>query len=104
MPMNPKLTKRNAAALTKYSDLAGQTPEKFLNGFLNYFLADAWADSRDNGNAEEYLGRFTFKDRAVAERLAAWMQHRFDKSGLGSEAKFGIEVIESPEGMFRVVD
>jgi hypothetical protein len=73
------------------------------NGFLKYFLTDAWADEHDNGNAEDYLGQFTFKTGALAERLAAWMGHRFDKNGFGPEAKFEIEIIEAPKGKFRVV-
>jgi hypothetical protein len=27
-------------AITKYTDLVGLTPEKFLNGFLKYFPVD----------------------------------------------------------------
>jgi len=66
-----KLTKRNAAAIDQYAALVGLTPQKFLNRFLEDFLTDFWDDDKDNGNAEEYLGRFTFKDRETAERLAA---------------------------------
>jgi hypothetical protein len=43
------------------------------------------------------------KDRATAERLAAWMQGRFEKLEFGPEVKFEMEVIESPRGKFRVV-
>jgi hypothetical protein len=69
----PKLTKHNAATVTRYAALVGLTPEKFLNRFLEDFPTDFWDDDKDNGNAAEYLGRFTFKDRGTAERLAAWM-------------------------------
>ncbi len=34
-----KVTKRNAAAIAKYATLVGLTPEKFLNGFLKFFLS-----------------------------------------------------------------
>jgi hypothetical protein len=68
-----KLTKRNAAAIDKYAALVGLTPQKLWNRFLEDFLTDFWDDDKDNGNAAEYLGRFTFKDRGTAERLAAWM-------------------------------
>jgi len=68
-----KLTKRNAAAIDKYAALVGLTPHKFLNRFFEDFLTDFWDDDKDNGNAEEYLGRFTFKDGGTAERLAARM-------------------------------
>jgi len=100
---NLKLTKRNAEALAKYAGLVGLTPEEFLNRFLKDFLTDFWDDRNDDGNAEAYLGSFTLKHRATAERLAAWMQDRFEKLGLGPEVKFEIEVIESPRGKFRVV-
>jgi hypothetical protein len=63
-----KLTKRNAAALAKYADLAGVMPEKFLNQFLEDFLVDEF--ECDNLNAEGYLGEFTFKNRPKAEQLA----------------------------------
>jgi hypothetical protein len=98
-----KLTKRNATALAKYAGLVGLTPGEFLNRFLKDFLTDFWDDRNDDGNAEAYLGSFTLKRRATAERLAAWMQDRFEKLGLGPEVKFEIEVIESPRGKFRVV-
>ena len=43
------------------------------------FLSVPANDDNDNGNTEEYLGRFTFKNRATAERLAAWMLDRFNR-------------------------
>jgi hypothetical protein len=36
-------------------------------------------NDNDNGNAEEFLGRFTFENRATTERLAAWMLDRFNR-------------------------
>jgi hypothetical protein len=86
-----------------YAGLVGLTPEKFLNRFLEDFLTDPWDDRNDNGNAEYYLGSFALKDLATAERLADWMQYRFEKLGYGPEVKFEVEVIESPSGKFRVV-
>ena len=84
---NLKLAKRNANALAKYAGLVGLTPEEFLNRFLKDFLTDFWDDRNDDGNAEAYLGSFTLKHRATAERLAAWMQDRFEKLRLGPEVK-----------------
>jgi hypothetical protein len=37
---NLKPTKRNVAAVAKYAGLAGVTPEKFLNRFLQDFLVE----------------------------------------------------------------
>ena len=68
-PVTITLSAENSKSITKYATLAGQTLEKFLNGFLKHFLADA------------YLGRFTFKTRGKAEQLAAWMQYRFFHGG-----------------------
>ena len=65
--------------------------------------AAAFEDDYDNGNAEYYLGSFTLKDRATAERLSAWMQARFEKRRFGPEVTFEIDVIESQKGKFRVV-
>ena len=48
----------------------------------NSFLSVPANDDNNNGNAEEYLGRFTFKSRATAERLVAWMLDRFNKDPL----------------------
>jgi len=82
-----KLTKRNVTALAKYTDLVGLTPGEFLNRFLRDFLTDFWDDRNDDGNSEAYQGSFTLKHRATAERLAAWMQDRFEKLRLGPEVK-----------------
>ena len=43
------------------------------------FLSVPANDDNDNGNAEEYLDRFTFKNRATTERLVAWMLDRFSR-------------------------
>jgi hypothetical protein len=104
--MNPetnlKLARRNAAVVEKYATLVGVTPEKFLNRFLGDYFVGQFEDL-NNGNAEEYLGNFTLEDRARAEHLAAWMLERFEKLGRGPEVKFEVEVIEKPQGKFRVV-
>jgi hypothetical protein len=46
-----------------YAGSVGLTPEKFLNRFLKDFLVDFWDDNNDNGNAEDYLGGFTFDEK-----------------------------------------
>jgi hypothetical protein len=84
-----------------HAGLVGLTPEKFLNRFLKDYLTDPW--DYDNGNAEDYLGSFTLNDRGSAERLAAWMQDRFEKLRFHPEVTFEAEVIEKPRGKFRVV-
>ena len=67
-------------AIAQYATVVGLTPEKFLNGVPGtVFLSVPANDDNDNGNAEEYLDRFTFKNRATAERLAAWMLDRFNR-------------------------
>jgi hypothetical protein len=63
-----KLAERNAAAIAKYAALVGLSPETFLNRFLKDKLVDFWDDRNDCGNAEQYLGQFTLKDRATADR------------------------------------
>ena len=105
MPLtdNVKLTPRNAAALAKYAGLVGLTPERFLNRFLKDHFVEQFEDYYDNANAEFYLGTFVLKNRATAERLAAWILDRYNKRAFGPEVKFEIEVIESQKGKFRVV-
>jgi len=68
------LTPRNAAALRQYARLAGVTPNEFLNRFLTEFLVARFSD--DGGDAEPFLGSFTFKSRKKAERLADWIRER----------------------------
>jgi hypothetical protein len=96
--MKLALTASNAAAVSKYADLVGLAPEKFLNKFLEDELTP-FEDLCD-GRAEEYLITFCLKDRATAERLAAWMEDRFNRNT--AVHKFEVEVIESPKGKFRV--
>jgi hypothetical protein len=96
--MKLALTAPNAAAVSKYADLVGLTPEKFLNKFLKEELTPF--EDLGDGRAEEYLIAFRFKDRATAERLAAWIRDRFNRNT--AVHKFEVEVIESPKGKFRV--
>ena len=51
------------------------TPNEFLNAFLAEFLVAHFGDPLI-GAAEPFLGSFTFKDQATAERLAAWIKER----------------------------
>jgi hypothetical protein len=94
-----KLNKRNAAAIARYANLVGLTPQKFLNKFLEDFLLAQFEDLF-SGTAESYLSDFSFKNRLKAQELAAWIEDRFKRND--PKAKFEIEVNESPEGKFRV--
>jgi len=97
-PRNLTLTKSNAKEVAKYASLVGQTPAEFLNRFLAEFLVNRFGD-KETGNAEPFLLSFTFKDREVAERLAAWVRERltFPNSRDATE----VEIFEV-EGGYRI--
>ena len=58
-PQNLTLTKSNAAAVAQYAELAGLSPQEFLNAFLAEFLPTRFADPR-TGYAEAWMGGFRF--------------------------------------------
>jgi hypothetical protein len=69
------LTPNNATALAQYAELAGLSPEEFLNKFLAEFLVARFADC-ECGDAEPFFLGLKFKDRPSAERVAAWIRKR----------------------------
>jgi hypothetical protein len=99
LAMNLTLTQPNAAALERYADLAGVSPEEFLNRFLEEFLVARFSDP-DCGDAEPFLLNFTFRDAMTAQRLAAWVTERLTVPG--SRDTLEVEIFELPRGGFRV--
>jgi len=86
------LTPPNAVALEQYAELAGVTPQEFLNAFLAEFLVERFGDPQV-GDAEPFLLGFLFKQREKAERLAEWIRKR--------DPELEIAIRESREG-FKV--
>ena len=75
------------------------TPTEFLNRFLAKFLVKGFGDPQI-GDAEPFLGGFTFKDRVTAERVAAWIKERITVPD--SRDVTEVEVFELPRGGFRI--
>ena len=55
------LTPPNAVALEQYAELAGVTPQEFLNAFLAEFLVERFGDPQV-GDAEPFLLGFSFNN------------------------------------------
>jgi hypothetical protein len=79
--------------------LIGCRLAEFLNRFLEDYLVCQFSD-RHNGTREEFLCMFEFRDRSVAERLAAWLKDGHTQ--IKSQWELETEVSASTEGTNRV--
>ena len=94
-----ELSPRNAAAIARYAELVGLTPEAFLNAFLAEFLVNRFSDPR-LGDAEPFLGGFTFKEEESAQRVAAWIRERL--RGQSSIDTLEVEIFPVGKGGFKI--
>jgi len=101
--MKPKasfrLTATNRAVIIEYSQLIGCRPAEFLNRFLGDYLVQQFNHLR-NGTREEFLCTFEFRERSVAERLAAWLKEGHTQ--IKCQWELETEVLASTEGTYRV--
>jgi hypothetical protein len=67
--------------------------------FLEDYLVQQFNDLR-NGTREEFLCTFEFRDRSLAERLAAWL--REGHTQIKCQWEWETEVLASTEGNYRV--
>ena len=61
--MKTELTPGNAAALTQYAALAGQTPGEFLNEYLSDNMVALFENPR-SGELESHLGNIEYRTQA----------------------------------------
>jgi hypothetical protein len=84
--MKIKLTHENAAAVAKYAELTGQTPDEFLNRILADNVTPLFEDPR-SGELESHLGNLEYRTLADAERVVTWMEERVNRSSPNSELR-----------------
>jgi hypothetical protein len=93
--MKIELTPDNAAALTKYAELAGQTPAEFLNRYLTDNMVALFENPpiRRTGKPP---GQPRISRRADAERVVAWMEKRV-RERPDRRTAFEAEIVEDIE-------
>ena len=91
--MKIELTPDNAAALTKYAALAGQTPAEFLNEISAKNMVALFENAR-SGDLESHLCSLELQTRADAERVIAWMEIQVAERS-GGRTAFEAETCEN---------